>query len=533
VARISTIRIENYRSIREVDLAFPESAPLVLIGENNAGKSNIVRAIDLVCGEMWPSSYEPADNEFYKRNREKVIRVEAGFLDPLGRHERIWWQYDNGANEPCVYRGDGGYIRGEERSELIAVTIGADRRLSYQTGYSSKYTMLSKLIHRFHKAMLDDEGVRERLQEIFQQTKDSFVEIEAFATFRANLKDGFSDLISSMTHKLEVDFEAYNPVNFFHALRLHASESGEPRTLDELGTGEEQLLALAFAHAYAKAFHGGLVFIIEEPEAHLHPLAQEWLARKVRSVASDGLQIVLTTHAQSFVDFLNIEGLAVVSKTGDETTVRQTTVPELGQWCEQHGARVTNIDEFYDACATQEVKSGLFARRVVLVEGTTESLSLPWYLSAVGLDCVKEGVAVVPVGGKGNLAKWWRLFTAYGLPTYVIFDNDDDDDRRGIKRTDILTTLGEGDIQAVLAGDGYRLSACYSVFGRDFESTLREWFDGYGEIEQTGRRFLQSDSKPLVARYVARQLSNNVDAGAGWTHMRRLAQRIRRVTAPD
>jgi putative ATP-dependent endonuclease of the OLD family len=57
------------------------------------------------------------------------------------------------------------------------------------------------------------------------------------------------------------------------------------------------VLALVFAHAYARAFYGGIVLVIEEPEAHFHPLAQEWLGRKIRDMTRDGLQIILTTHS--------------------------------------------------------------------------------------------------------------------------------------------------------------------------------------------------------------------------------------------
>lgn len=51
--KLSRIRIQNYRSIKDTVFDFPESGILVLVGENNAGKSNIIRAIDLICGEAW------------------------------------------------------------------------------------------------------------------------------------------------------------------------------------------------------------------------------------------------------------------------------------------------------------------------------------------------------------------------------------------------------------------------------------------------------------------------------------------------
>jgi putative ATP-dependent endonuclease of OLD family len=386
--------------------------------------------------------------------------------------------------------------------------------------------------------MLENATVRDALQELFRQTKEAFNNIAEFAAFRQSLRDDFADLITTMTHRLDVDFEAYNPANFFHALRLHADEGGEPRTLEELGTGEEQMLALAFAHAYAKAFHGGILLAIEEPEAHLHPLAQDWLARKVRKMASDGLQIVLTTHSPAFVDLLNVDGLGLVVKSsGTGTSVVQRSRREVVRWCTGHGApaartNVGNIQEFYDASATDEIKAGFFAKRVVVVEGPTESLSIPVYLAAVGLDCAKEGVAIVPAGGKGNLAKWWRLFTAYKIPTYIIFDNDREDDTDGRKRLDALRTIGEADPDEVLSETDFRIENGYAVFGSNFEVCLRSVFTSYEGLEDEARQFLNTNSKPLIARYVARKLVANRNTDDNdWWYFEALAESIKSVTA--
>jgi putative ATP-dependent endonuclease of the OLD family len=67
----------------------------------------------------------------------------------------------------------------------------------------------------------------------------------------------------------------------------------------------------------------------------------------------------------------------------------------------------------------RRVVSGLFTGRCVLVEGRTESLALPELLRAGGLDVLREGVAVVPVEGVGNVAKWHRLYTALGIKCFL------------------------------------------------------------------------------------------------------------------
>lgn len=49
MARVTRLTIEGYRSIGSpVEIQFPQNQPVVLVGENNAGKSNLVKALQVV-----------------------------------------------------------------------------------------------------------------------------------------------------------------------------------------------------------------------------------------------------------------------------------------------------------------------------------------------------------------------------------------------------------------------------------------------------------------------------------------------------
>ncbi len=539
MARIHKIRIEGYRSINEqVEITFPNRKPVILLGENNAGKSNIVKALQLVLGPFWPGNHEPEDHEFFGRNPERSITIKTEFepSDPLGgRYTRIIWRYDPSADEPISFRGDGrGFVRNEDRDTCMCIVVEAERNLNYHLSYSSKWTLLSRLMRRFHRALSSHEGVRQDLEHLFQQTKDKFHEIPEFNEFVSELQSELSDLVATMSHRLEVDFEAYNPVNFFHALRLQAVEGNTPRTLEEMGTGEQQVLALAFAYAYAKAFHGGIVLVIEEPEAHLHPLAQRWLARRLRSRCEEGLQIVITTHSPAFLAIEDLEGLVLVYKENGATKVRQLTRGDLVQACIEMGVppnRVTedNILPFYAANATSDILSGFFARAVVLVEGQTEELALPILLAKRGLEVEREGIAILGVGGKGNLAKWYRLFTAYGLPCYVVFDNDAKDDSSGTKRKDALKAVGitDDDATKLIRSDEWVVAEKYAIFGKDFEEAMRAHFGEYSALENEAEE-QGTSSKPFKARWAAQRL-NAERADLGWVKIEELIGHLRNL----
>lgn len=543
MARITKARVANYRSIGDpVEITFPRGKPVVLLGENNVGKSNIIKALELVLGHFWPGTHEPEDHEFFGRGRDQPIEINVKFdaRHPLGgRYRDLIWRYDSASEEPVYFRGkpgqygrEDGYVSNDDRDTCVCVVLEADRNLRYHLSYTSKWTFLSRLMHRFHKGLLDQEETKSELERLFAQIKTKFGLIPEFAAFVHGLREQLASMVGTMTHRLEVDFEAYNPVNFFHALRLQAAEGNEPRTLDEMGTGEQQLLAMAFAYAYATAFHGGIVLVVEEPEAHLHPLAQEWLAKRLATMSEAGLQIVITTHSPAFVDVMNLEGLVLVRKGPRGTRVVQIDRSHLIRRCEEMGvpagrATAENILPFYASAATREILEGFFSKVVVLVEGPSEALALPIYLNKCGLDVAREGISLTAVHGKGNLGKWRRLFVTYGIPCYVIFDNDGTDDGDELKRQDALRSVGVEEArhhQYTRTADWIN-EADFSVFGSDFEVAFRQHFSRYVELEEQARRD-GVDTKPFIARSVAERIERNENE-AGWQKLDQLARMIR------
>ena len=94
MARLKSISIENYRSIGEVPvvISFPEKSPVIFIGENNSGKTNIIRAIEVLFGEFHPKFKKLEDYEHFERNPNNKIIIDAevsGFTHRVGRFQEF------------------------------------------------------------------------------------------------------------------------------------------------------------------------------------------------------------------------------------------------------------------------------------------------------------------------------------------------------------------------------------------------------------------------------------------------------------
>jgi len=559
--RIEKLSVKNLRSIggERVTIRFPESGALVLLGENNAGKSNVTRALDILFGDYWPGSRRLEDHDFHGRDSDGIaVEVSAavsGIACPYcsgGEVEHFRWTYDTQDTGPdgnpvkyrftCsnVYCGKS-WPNNVMRSVLSAAVLDADRRLDYQLSYASKFTMLSKLMHRFHERLLHDPERRTQLAETFGGLLEGFEAVPEFAKFKQLLAKTAEEFGQNLPYRLDVDFSAYDPSNFFRSLRIHPTLEGEVRSFDELGTGQSQVLALAFAYAYAMAYgqSEGTVLVIDEPEANLHPLAQQWLATRLNHLAGPGLQVVVTTHSPHFVDLARPENLVLVRKGEDGATqVVQRSLDDLTADLVERGAdpertQPSTVGPFYAAGATTEIVSGLFARRCVLVEGRTESLALPELLRARGLDVLREGVAVVPVEGVGNVAKWHRLYTALGIECFCVFDTDSDkgnDVQLLAKRMDIARALGrEGDPaqaatilrEPLYVGDGY------ATLDPNFEGGMKALFgDVWTRLHDEAVSSV-GESKPLRARYAAQRLADFDFAGKPGERIHALVRAIR------
>jgi CRISPR-associated exonuclease Cas4 len=164
-----------------------------------------------------------------------------------------------------------------------------------------------------------------------------------------------------------------------------------------------------------------VLFAIEEPELFLHPHAQRLLFATLETIAAaPEHQVVVCTHSTHFVNLERYERVVVVEKNNpnDGTLIRQCTTDLFGG----EGAADRRRRFHMAAWVNPDRGEIFFARKVILVEGETEKVVLP-YLAKM-LDCREPSVSVVDCGGKHNLPLYVAILNAFGIPYCVVHDED-------------------------------------------------------------------------------------------------------------
>ncbi len=133
------------------------------------------------------------------------------------------------------------------------------------------------------------------------------------------------------------------------------------------------------------------VFLIEEPEAHLHPQLQKLLQLYFDKIGKNkNIQIIYTTHSPSLASSANMDSINIMFKK--KNIVSATTIDQTKLCLEEHRNYIRN---FLDVSKSQM----LFAKGVLFVEGISEAIIINAISEALGKSLSKYQIEIVNING--------------------------------------------------------------------------------------------------------------------------------------
>ena len=496
---IKKVKIKNFRSIKNMEFWFPESGLLVLVGANNAGKSNIVRAINNILGENWWGK-NVDDIDFYMRNPNNSIYIRIDFDNDR------YVEYNSSEGWPKYFDEYNNQIyqsQGNVKDDFPCSYLPANREIS-QTLSFHKWSLMGKVAKSFNR-LIKERGKEQILEEKFKEIMQILDEIDEFKRFKQDFISYFEEMQADTPYRLKIDFKPFTPLNYFKTINILANDNtlGDDFNIDieELGEGNRNLIILSLLRSYAKNFKRDAqgLLIIEEPEIYMHPQARKHLLSIFKEIVSNSdIQIIITTHSSDFIETEYFDNIGLVYKTKDEgTKIKQVSKQDLVSFSNETGASgkstIDNIVEFYSITSNEKLKEGFFAKKIILVEGDTEEICLPLLLERVGINIHKLGVSVIGVGGKAQIPKYWRLFFKFDIPILVIFDNDVRKNEKE-RNNEIIASCFNIEKESIENCEIYRVfEGRYKqqliVFENDFETATKKDFYRYCDSKGKCNKF--------------------------------------------
>ncbi|MGA5032134.1 ATP-dependent nuclease [Streptomyces cellulosae] len=445
--RISRIAISNYRNFLDLEIdPFPVSA--VIVGENGAGKSNLLRAIRLVLDPDLPESarrLRKEDISEYSRNTWEegaTVRIEIDLTDFDG------YRKAESALDGCIvnldpltarivyiFRPLAGAPRGQMTREDYDFEILGGAQERKDARYLRKdiaYTALPAL----RDAVGDLSRWRDSpLQDLLDARPPQRSMLESAAAEISTAMDGLatsdelraisSDLTTRLTKmagsRLGMDptfgFASSDPDKLLRSLRLFI-DTARNRSIADASTGAANVIYLALLLERLRSKQNTdrvlqPMLAVEEPEAHLHPVLQ----RQVFSyLLHNEPSLMVTTHSPHIAAVARLNSLVLLRKTDLGDTIASYTA---GVGFEE--AVHQDLERYLDVSRAEV----LFCSAVILVEGAAETYIIPEIARSLGFDLDLHGVIVVSVAGT-DFAPYKKLLgvTSLNVPHVVITDGD-------------------------------------------------------------------------------------------------------------
>ncbi|WP_312524967.1 AAA family ATPase [Comamonas sp.] len=454
--RISRISVENYANFENVD--FATDASLVIVGENKAGKSNLLRALRLVLDPTLPDSDRQLGFEHFwdGLGTEKLgatVKVEVDLADFEDNDNLLAVLGDSlvDTEPPFVARLTYLYrpkasLEGAEPKTLadyeFLVFGGADEDNVFTAAHRRELPMdylfalrdaegdllnwrrspLRPIIEALTASM--DEETREELQQLVSDAQDTLAQRPEVSAAANRVYDRLVEMVGS-EHAVSLTLGA-TPTNVDVLLRsLRLLIDGGARGIGDASLGTANLLfltlkGLELERAVEAGERSHTFLAIEEPEAHLHPHVQRLVYRHYlgeKDNSPENVTTILTTHSPHIASVAPLRSIILLREDGENRSTSINTAAIVDLQPEEED----DLQRYIDVTRGEL----FFARGIIFVEGDAERFLIPEFAAALGIDLDALGVTVCSVAS-ANFLPYLKLVgpDALDIPFVILTDLD-------------------------------------------------------------------------------------------------------------
>ena len=439
-ATIKKIVLQNFRRFRSYTV-LPNPDVNILIGDNEAGKSSILEAIDLVAnGNIRRVESIGIDKllnaEAVKKFGEgertidnlPIMRIEL-FLDGQFDHTM------NGKNNTDRRICDGIRLVCEpnvDYSTEIKDALETNRDYFPYDYYSVRFSTFADEPYTGYKKKLrsikvdstranTEFATNDFVRRMYRQYTDSnenerIAHKSTYRQMRANFqKESFKSLNERVPHDKHYSFglKGGSSIDLESDLMIYEDDI----SIDNKGTGKQVFVKTDFAleHSGEKVD----VILIEEPENHLSPVNLRKLVQRVASTKQG--QLFITTHSSMISTRLEINNLLIMDNDSCGGPIKLNDLKD-------------ETAKYFAKTPPASIVEYALAPRAILVEGPAEYMLMDkFYKTITGVTPEEDDVHIIDVRGL-SFRRYLEVAKLTESRVAVITDNDKDYEKKCVSK---------------------------------------------------------------------------------------------------
>ncbi len=426
---IKKVKLHNFRRFKDFEVEL-NAGLNIFIGENEAGKSSILSAINLVLSG--------SKSQFEKIGIEKLLNSEEveDFLKSDKKYENLPKLYvELWLNEQEKYQ-----LNGNQNSERLVhdglcMECTPIEELSSEINeilqeegtnfpfeyYSVKFSTFSGDLYTGYKKHLkhividtaqigNEYAIREYIGNMYRAYVSGSEKNKYEYEYRKQKEFFKTNVLCELNKKIEgYSFAVRSDIKANLQTDLTLLEDGIG--IDNKGKGKQCFIKTEFALKKAESAQNKIdIVLIEEPENHLSHINMKKLIKMIRS--SDDKQLIIATHSNFISSRLDLRKTIMLH--------RDSTVPLL------LNQLPNNTAKFFIKAPDQGILNFILSNKVILVEGDSEYMLMESFYQLIKGTSIEDGNAhVISVGGT-SFKRYLDIAKLLNIKVAVIRDNDGD-----------------------------------------------------------------------------------------------------------
>ncbi len=347
---LTNITIKNFKCFAEKTI--PLNQLTVLAGGNSVGKSTVIQAFLLAKSAL--DSIGPL--HLKTSNDENRVSLNNSYLLNLGNTDHVFNKKENpniriflvkSPNENLGFSYTGNVLT---LSQYLDFNIwGSDfkgfpiLKPLYYLNAERIGPRLSQNIQSYsylHCGWQGENtiGVLNELDTNFDVVKERFFKNTENPSIRFQTNAWMKFIIPDV----KIDFEAFKTINTTRV-------SFNDRNPYNVGFGISYILPIIVSGLIAEE---GSIFIVENPEAHLHPYGQSKMGQFLAVVAASGVQVIVETHSEHLINGMRVRVASIQGEIAhDAITINFFSKKIDENENAQYDVRQISIDDSADLSA--------------------------------------------------------------------------------------------------------------------------------------------------------------------------------------